>query len=754
MLNKIRNMLLPKSMFSRLVASFMAIIVIASLAYLFAYNSFIKIIEDEITRNINDRFDNDTSILNRYLEQIMATFLQCSGEVSFSPVVSGMPMTSYDQLAVFTEFRNSIYNKNQNEYAGYLKAAFIVTRQTGDNIVIESRGTYTRNNFYNVFFKSDVYNEQFWLNELNKNFVFKVYPEENFLDLNTINPANMKLTPIAFKKGGSSNYLIVALLNLNAVFSSASLNSKDIFMIYDRSGSIIYPLGMDIDLKSAVFEPDRGFARIQAGYLFKKDIPTNRLVYYKLVSDTLLKKRLADMNANFMLILLFSLFISLAISFLMASKFNNPVRQIVEIIKKSQSNLRKDSGIMDLQYIRDSVQSIVSDNAEYARDIHEKNSMLQEFFLQSRLKDIYLEIEDVESQLTIKQKYGLILLKVHYKGLFFERISEDTGKATCFFKEFLQLLISKSFPGTVTFQMENDQIISVINMDRDYESLEPIVEELKDQLKNEEEFAFFTIVVSDIYSDISQIKAVYNRLFELLKYRRLLPETQIVDERRFKPDNGKAYFSMQQNEQFSSVLQNGSLEDSLKLFNQIIDYNLKKEVNSFNFNLLCMEMINCAAKTLNGLFHAVPSEMDIGAEYGRIQNSSSPDEYRKVMETFIIKVVNYIKNNRKQGDYIIDYITGYVIGNYDKDIGLNDFAERLNLTNTYISSYFKDKMGVSLVDYINHFRINKAMELMKTPQLKVKDISVRVGMPNINTFIRAFKKYTGLTPKEYINQPK
>ena len=54
-----------------------------------------------------------------------------------------------------------------------------------------------------------------------------------------------------------------------------------------------------------------------------------------------------------------------------------------------------------------------------------------------------------------------------------------------------------------------------------------------------------------------------------------------------------------------------------------------------------------------------------------------------------------------------------------------------------------------LSDYVNNYRIKKAVELSENPQNKNKDIAVMVGLPNINTFIRLFKKYTGYTPGEY-----
>ena len=91
----------------------------------------------------------------------------------------------------------------------------------------------------------------------------------------------------------------------------------------------------------------------------------------------------------------------------------------------------------------------------------------------------------------------------------------------------------------------------------------------------------------------------------------------------------------------------------------------------------------------------------------------------------------------------------YVKKNYTEDIYLDLLAEKLNITKTYLSAYFKNKTGVNLSDYINNYRIKIAIELLESTPMKVQEIGAKVGFQNINTFIRLFKKYTGNAPGEY-----
>jgi len=105
--------------------------------------------------------------------------------------------------------------------------------------------------------------------------------------------------------------------------------------------------------------------------------------------------------------------------------------------------------------------------------------------------------------------------------------------------------------------------------------------------------------------------------------------------------------------------------------------------------------------------------------------------------------------NENNDDYIIDYILRYIREKYYEDIYLDLFAEKLSVSKVYICKHFKDKTGTNLVDYLNKYRMEIACEKLRNTDLKIKDIASEVGIGNVNSFIRIFKKYYGISPGEY-----
>ena len=125
------------------------------------------------------------------------------------------------------------------------------------------------------------------------------------------------------------------------------------------------------------------------------------------------------------------------------------------------------------------------------------------------------------------------------------------------------------------------------------------------------------------------------------------------------------------------------------------------------------------------------------------------EDYVQICENFIEEISSYIVKTDRNNDYMIDYILRYIQEKYYEDIYLDLFAEKLCVSKVYICKRFKEKTGTSLVDYLNKYRMEIACEKLKNTDLKIKDIASEVGIENVNSFIRTFKKYYGKSPGEY-----
>lgn len=86
----------------------------------------------------------------------------------------------------------------------------------------------------------------------------------------------------------------------------------------------------------------------------------------------------------------------------------------------------------------------------------------------------------------------------------------------------------------------------------------------------------------------------------------------------------------------------------------------------------------------------------------------------------------------------------------DVNLSVASLAELLKISPSYLSRFFKHKMGIGVLEYIHLQRVKLTKKmLMENRDLKVKDVAEIVGFFNISTFIRVFKKIEGVTPGQF-----
>ena len=110
---------------------------------------------------------------------------------------------------------------------------------------------------------------------------------------------------------------------------------------------------------------------------------------------------------------------------------------------------------------------------------------------------------------------------------------------------------------------------------------------------------------------------------------------------------------------------------------------------------------------------------------------------------------HFYKDSSVAGNFYIEKAESYIRKNLDTELRISDIAEHLHISMGYLEQVFKAKLGVSVINYINQQRTSSAIVFLTQTSLSIADIGFRVGYNNRQTFIRVFKKNTGMTPAKY-----
>lgn len=136
----------------------------------------------------------------------------------------------------------------------------------------------------------------------------------------------------------------------------------------------------------------------------------------------------------------------------------------------------------------------------------------------------------------------------------------------------------------------------------------------------------------------------------------------------------------------------------------------------------------------------------------QIMQLESDNKAREYVMQNVHRISSQMEAEHKGANHhVISQMLQYINENYNRDIGLTELGEQVNMNAAYLSILFKEEMGKSYVKYLTDLRITKAKKFLAAGK-KVNEVSTMVGFNNYRYFCDVFKKHVGMTPSEYRNE--
>lgn len=143
------------------------------------------------------------------------------------------------------------------------------------------------------------------------------------------------------------------------------------------------------------------------------------------------------------------------------------------------------------------------------------------------------------------------------------------------------------------------------------------------------------------------------------------------------------------------------------------------------------------------------------------------DEFRKTLEELVKKIkeedqdLAHLRRNttetgeelislpRNVGNHLIDSCISFIAGNFQDPVGLQEAADALGISESHLSRLFKEVTGLNFLQYMNAWRINKAITMMQDPRMNIGEVAALCGFPTPGYFAKIFKRYTDQTPSQF-----
>ncbi|WP_243186963.1 PocR ligand-binding domain-containing protein [Clostridium muellerianum] len=200
------------------------------------------------------------------------------------------------------------------------------------------------------------------------------------------------------------------------------------------------------------------------------------------------------------------------------------------------------------------------------------------------------------------------------------------------------------------------------------------------------------------------------------------------------------------------------LKDCIKKLDKNACYNIVLQIinkyNGLSINEIkenCEELIIILSRIVYSETKDDEIFLDIRYKYKKkVKSCRDFNNLKDIILEASEEIISILRNILLNGKHnLIQKINSYIENNFTQEITLNFLAGMFFISPNYLSTIFNEKNGMSLKDYINKLRIEKAKVYLEETDMKISDISKKIGYSQLSYFGSIFKKMENCTPNGY-----
>jgi two-component system response regulator YesN len=132
----------------------------------------------------------------------------------------------------------------------------------------------------------------------------------------------------------------------------------------------------------------------------------------------------------------------------------------------------------------------------------------------------------------------------------------------------------------------------------------------------------------------------------------------------------------------------------------------------------------------------------------QVMASGSIGKIRSALVGFLSDIAKNMEESNSTSA-LVRRTVAYIQQNYQNRITLESAAEEIHVTPSYLCMLFKQQTGLNFIEYVNRFRVRQAERLLQGSSLKSYEIAFEVGFQDEKYFHNLFKRYTGVTTRQF-----
>ena len=561
--------------------------------------------------------------------------------------------------------------------------------------------------------------------------------------------------------------IMISSSAINALLTDSANTHNGELYIFDRNRKSIVSSEMKIDfgafLNENSTELNSGVWHNRDGEKILFNYTTSRygMILINAVPWTEVSKSLQQITRFSLMLAVCLIVISLILSIILSKQIARPIETVSTNLTLNSTFPLKLNGVMgrsteymniyskinQLQSKNQHLQSVLDDNRDSLR-----SSLLQGLLYADR--DIDFLIFRL-SELGVNFNYpffSVVLLKIDLYKNAYETYSTDELKnirtGVC------NLVCLWDYPCDSSVQsvkISEDEFALLINsVSHDMEIFSKEFGAISRLVDIENDQARITFAVTQFTDSVRKISSLFSSAQMAMEYRLINRQSQIVNSERLTQIDDRQYLGIPTNVEVSvtNYIAVGDHASAIQLIGAQIDFIMKNELPYEYFKHMLSSFVNAFVLALSSRNIPIGDVFD-SDPYQELHSLTNIDEIRDFFRYACEKACSYIMSSRKNNTASLQKILKYIQENYQRDFSLEEISQYSGFSSQYFSRYFKEQMGITFTDYVSQLRIQKAKKFLAEPDSLVSSVAYAVGFENVNSFIRMFKRYEGVSPGKY-----
>ncbi|WP_213584351.1 helix-turn-helix domain-containing protein [Paenibacillus sp. J2TS4] len=424
----------------------------------------------------------------------------------------------------------------------------------------------------------------------------------------------------------------------------------------------------------------------------------------------------------------------------------------------------------EFEWIEQAIAQSALDKKQIHQIMHRQEDLLKTNDLVQWLEGHWMDQEWVSEcfadHLFDGHLFGIMILQVNEEKMAYQVPAKEHGLA----KEMrlARFILSNTAKDIVSAHYgvigteANGNLVLIIQFHGDAEEIRQKMNGIAKEIRTfiDEKYRIpFTMAVSNMKSDLLSLPVAYREALDTIEYNLILGISGIsfygnmINSDNMQSEDWVHFSSLRTGRKLINYVKIGDVNQAKEALGEMFElHSSSAPLSVQTVKLMKLNLINTMMNTLYEISPFIDeSLLQQLNPVRRLFNCQQIAEIKEEMNEILERLCAYVNEQRKEDTRELqEEVTAFLEENY-RDTGLSVAAmgAHFGMTPTYLSRLFKEQTGGGLLDYILRFRLEKAKALLRHSEQNVNQIALQVGFASTNTFIRAFKKYEGITPGKY-----